>query len=282
MNDTLKQTLDQHRLSQLSRFSPQQIELLMEHCDLGTDALAFALLTLAQDKAQAPISELKVGALAIGGSGFWYFGANVEFTSLPISQTLHAEQAAVGHAALWDEQYLAGLYVSHSPCGHCRQFLHELNQGSLLVAWPEGHLLLNELLPQPFGPQELGHSHGMLTFSEPNLAFAGETPSDALTLSAWHQANASYAPYSHNRAGVALLLKDGQICHGRNLENAAFNPSLAPLQLALSQLYLQGYTPADISRAVLVEAKAPSQQTAIARTLLSTLCDVTLESFIVV
>ena len=286
MNEALKQTITQHRLGQLTRFSPEQIQLLADSCQLGTDALAFALLPLAKDKAHTPISDFAVGAIAIGGSGYWYLGANVEFVGVPLHQSVHAEQAAIGHGALYDEQHIAQLFISASPCGQCRQFMQELNQDSLLIAWPDGHLMLDEVLPHAFGPADLAQRQGLLTHSVANLvALPQENPSapsqlnppDALTLLAWDQANASYAPYSHNRAGIALLLTDGQICRGRYLENAAFNPSLGPLQLALSQLYLQGYTPADIERAVLVEARAPVQQAASCALLLNALCKTPLE-----
>ena len=294
MNDALKHTLTQHRLNHLARFSPEQIQLLAHACQLGTDALAFALLPLAKDKAHAPISDFAVGAIAIGGSGYWYLGANVEFMGVPLQQSVHAEQAAIGHAALYDEQHIAQLFISASPCGQCRQFMQELNQDSLLIAWPDGHLMLNELLPHAFGPADLAQHPGLLNHSAANLialnqasasahssAAAPSSQPDALTLLAWDQANASYAPYSHNRAGIALLLTDGQICQGRYLENAAFNPSLGPLQLALSQLYLQGYTPADIERAVLVEAHAKVQQAASCALLLSELGETPLQTLVV-
>ncbi|MBU3823847.1 MAG: cytidine deaminase [Candidatus Oceanisphaera merdipullorum] len=289
MNDAFKQTLDQHRLTHLTRFSPTHIQLLMDATQLGTEALAFALLPLAQDKAQAPVSRFAVGAIAIAGSGHWYLGANVEFVGMPLPQSVHAEQAAIGHAALFDEQYIEKVVISHSPCGQCRQFMQELAQDSLLVVWPDGHFMLEELLPHAFGPAHLEQTHGLLTHPHANLILGSEqaTPhdpaptTDALTLSAWDQANASYAPYSHNLAGLALHLKDGQILRGRYLENVAFNPSLGPLQLALSQLYLLGYTPADIQRAVLVEAHAQVQQAAHAALLLSGLCQTPLETLVV-
>ncbi|MGO4998880.1 cytidine deaminase [Oceanisphaera sp. W20_SRM_FM3] len=285
MDDVLKHTLDQHRLSQLTHFSPEQIQLLMDASELGTGALASALLPLAKDKAQASISNFAVGAIAIGGSGHWYLGANVEFVGMPLPLSVHAEQAAIGHAALFDEQYIERVVVSATPCGHCRQFMQELNQDDLLLAWPEHHFMLNEILPHAFGPTDLQQTYGLLNNPTANLTASTQSAAqhkpDTLTLAAWDQANASYAPYSHNRAGVALLLNDGQICQGLYLENAAFNPSLGPLQLALSQLYLQGYTPADIKRAVLVEADAQVQQAAYAALLLGSLCDTALETLVV-
>lgn len=277
MKDTLKQTLEQHRLSHVTRFSPEQVQLLLDNCDLGTDALAFELLAQAQAQAQVPVSDIKVGAIAIGGSGHWYLGANVEFADQPLSHTIHAEQAVVGYAALWDEQYLEKMFISHPPCGQCRQFLQELNQDALLLAWPEHYFMLSDLLPHAFGPDDLPQPHGLLTHPATRLTPKAAPSQDALTLLAWDQANASYAPYSRNYAGVALLLRDGKMCHGRYLENAGFNPSLGPLHLALSQLYLQGYQPSDIERAVLVEAEALICHAPHSAQLLASLCDVKLE-----
>ncbi|ART79198.1 cytidine deaminase [Oceanisphaera avium] len=260
MSDTLAKTLEQHRLSHVIRYSPEQVQLLLETCDLGTDALAFALLEQAKTKAHTPISKLQVSALVIGGSGYWYLGANLEFAHQSLSHTVHAEQAAVGHAMLWDEQHLEKIFISHAPCGQCRQFLQELNQTSLLVSWPEHYAMLEELLPHAFNPAQPAQSNGLLTSSNTSLLASQQGMEDALTLMAWDQASASYAPYTGNYAGVVLLLTDGQICHGRYLENSGFNPSLGPLHLALSQLYLQGYQACDIERAVLVEASAGISQ----------------------
>lgn len=281
MSDVLKNTLAQHRLADAARFSPAQITLLTEATQLGEEALALALLPLAQQKAQVPVSHFKVGAIAITGSGHWYLGANMELAGQSLNNTLHAEQAAVGHAALFDEQHIEKVIVSASPCGHCRQFMHELNQDSLMLVLPEANIMLNELLPHAFGPADLAQTYGMLTSPTGTLAAVNSddiNEHDALMLLAIDEANASYAPYSQNRAGVALQLEDGQICRGRYLENAAFNPSLGPMQLALSQLFLYGYQPSDIERACLVEASAHVQQANNATQVLAAACDIKLET----
>ncbi len=282
-NDALKQVLNQvlqqHRFEDLCRFSPEQVATLLQATQLGEDTLALALLPLARQKAQVPVSGFRVGAIAIGGSGHWYLGANMETSGLPLSYALHAEQAAIGHAALFDEHHIEKVVVSASPCGHCRQFMHELNQDSLMLVLPDDHFMLAELLPHAFGPADLGQSCGMLNSPAGSLGQKNsqqQTAQDLACLAALDEANASYAPYSHNRAGVALLLDDGHICRGRYLENAAFNPSLGPMQLALSQLFLQGYSANQIRRAFIVEARAEVQQYDAAARLLSRLSAVTL------
>lgn len=71
-------------------------------------------------------------------------------------------------------------------------------------------------------------------------------------------ANRSHMPYSKSPSGVALECKDGRIFSGSYAENAAFNPTLPPLQGALILLNLKGYDYPDIQRAVLAEnADAP-------------------------
>ncbi len=52
---------------------------------------------------------------------------------------------------------------------------------------------------------------------------------------------------------MALELRDGTILTGSYAENAAFNPSLPPLQAALNLVILKGYAFADIQRALLAE-----------------------------
>lgn len=57
---------------------------------------------------------------------------------------------------------------------------------------------------------------------------------------------------------MALQCRDGRIFTGSYAENAAFNPTLPPLQGALNLLSLNGYDYPDIQRAILAEiADAP-------------------------
>lgn len=77
----------------------------------------------------------------------------------------------------------------------------------------------------------------------------------------------SYAPYSKSYAGVALRVRNGAIVTGAYAENAAFNPSLSPLQAALSQLNLQGLVWNDLVEGVLVQSS--SMHTSSTRTVLS-------------
>jgi len=100
-----------------------------------------------------------------------------------------------------------------------------------------------------------------------------ESPAaDDLTRQAFEAANASYAPYSHNGSGLALRLKDGSTYAGRYSENAAFNPSLSPLQGALIGMVADGRAFNEIAEVVLVERRgAKASQIASTRDVLTSL-----------
>ena len=91
-------------------------------------------------------------------------------------------------------------------------------------------------------------------------------------------ANASYAPYTSSYAGVALKTSDGGIYAGQVGENAAFNPSMSPLEQAVVNLVIGGgKTYADIVDAVLVEPmNAKASQIAATRDVLATITEVPL------
>ncbi|MDP5291092.1 cytidine deaminase [Oceanimonas sp. CHS3-5] len=273
MPELLAGTLQQQGLTRPARLSPADITALKQATGLDQQALALALLNHGKAFSLAPVSGFAVSAIVMAGSGHWYLGANLEFAGLSLNFSVHAEQAAIGHAALHGEKVISKLVVSASPCGHCRQFMQELNQDELTLVLPTGTHTLGELLPHAFGPAELGIAGGLLRTDPGDLT---ADSNDLLLQAALTEANASHAPYSGNRAGVALLLADGRLCRGRYLENAAFNPSLGPMQLALSQLRLQGGEPVQIIRAVLVEAGAGISQHAGAAQALAAVSAVTL------
>lgn len=230
---------------------PQTISRLVTRCGLDENALALALLPLAASCALTPLSEFNVGAIARGISGHWYFGANMEFTGAPLQQTVHAEQSAVTHAWLSGEKKLAAITVNYTPCGHCRQFMNELNSGGALQVCLPGRppRTLADYLPEAFGPADLQISQ--LLMDEHHQPFAGHH--DPLTHAAVQAAAASYAPYSGAYSGVALLSEDGTVYCGRYAENAAYNPSLPPLQSALILMNLRGGDCFSIRQAVLAE-----------------------------
>ncbi|MBF1995080.1 cytidine deaminase [Serratia symbiotica] len=230
----------------------EQTAAIRQLSGLDDDALACALLPLAAAYSLAPISHFNVGAIAQGQSGNLYFGANMEFSGVPMQQTVHAEQSAVIHAWLRGETALVAITVNYRPCGHCRQFMNELNSGAgLQIRLPGAEpTTLADHLPDAFGPKDLGIA--TLLMDQINHGYQ-LTLTDKLALAA---ANQSYAPYSNAHSGLALAAEDGRVYAGRYAENAAFNPSLPPLQAALILFNLLGGDCMKIRRAVLAEPQS--------------------------
>jgi cytidine deaminase len=225
------------------------------------------LLPQAAAFARPPISNFKVGAVARATSGKLYFGANVEFAGEALSFTVHAEQAAIVNAWMGGETGVDIVATSAAPCGYCRQFLNELvTARDLMIVMPGEARALSLLLPSSFGPRDLGVDGGLLQREDHSLAI---DDGDELARAALRAANMSYAPYSKEYAGVALRTTNGAIILGAYAENAAFNPSLSPLEAALSQLNLAGSGWDAIAEVVLVQTGA--MHTSATRTVLTSI-----------
>ena len=208
------------------------------------------LLPNAAAFAKPPVSNFHVGCVSRGLSGNLYFGTNLEFAGEALSFTVHAEQSSVANAWMNGEEGIDLIAVTAAPCGYCRQFLNELiSADSLTIAIPNETRSLRELLPSAFGPRDLGIEGGLMQVEEHAFSVAG---SDPLTLAALAAARRSYAPYSKSYAGIAVRASDGTIVSGAYAENAAFNPSMSPLEVALSQVNLAGIAFGSIEDAVLV------------------------------
>lgn len=211
------------------------------------DQILLDLIPLAQTYAQAELSGFQVGAVAEGDSGDLFLGANLEFAGCALHETVHAEQAATVNTLMHGQQ-LRRLVVSAPPCGHCRQFLYELDAAPSLQVLVAGRTYqLIDLLPAAFGPEDLGKHAGLKPL---DLRHA---PAPDLSQAALQAAQASYAPYSDAPAGIALQARDGRVFLGPYLENAAFNPSLGPLQAALVMLTLGGSSSSDVVAAALAQ-----------------------------
>ncbi|EPY1011159.1 cytidine deaminase [Vibrio vulnificus] len=233
--------------------STVQFDELLKQTGMTDNQLRVALLPFAAAYSYAPISEFYVGAIVRGLSGTLYFGANMEFDGVQLGQTVHAEQSAISHAWMKGEQGLSDITINFSPCGHCRQFMNELSSAKeLKIQLPEREeKKLHDYLPDSFGPSDLGIESALM--SQVHHGFTTEDDDDALMQRAVEAMNRSHAPYTHNLSGVALQTESGRVYLGAYAENAAFNPSLPPLQVALIQLLLAGETFASIQAAALVE-----------------------------
>lgn len=243
------------------------------------DELMLALVPQAQTFARPPISNFFVGAVAQGASGALYFGANYEFVGQALSFTVHGEQAATAHAIANGETGMQRLAVSAAPCGYCRQFLYELTTASTLqILLPNTPPVpLTSLLPDAFGPQDLGVTAALMSPQSHGMTLS-LSPADPVIEAALAAANTSYAPYTLGYAGVALKTSDGSIFTGSVAENAAFNPSMSPLEAAVVSLVISGgQAYSDIVDAVLVEvADSESSQSAATQAVLQAITPVAL------
>jgi cytidine deaminase len=246
--------------------------------DIGP--LMMMLLPAAATYARVPVSNFRVGAVAAGLSREgevpnFYLGSNVEFLGHALSFTVHAEQSATNNAWLQGEQGMTALAMSAAPCGYCRQFLYETaDPWALDILLPiKGTFTpqvnpLGFFIPEAFGPQDLNKEASLMQYEDHGLHVSSADP---LVQAALQAANASYAPYTGNFAGVALETHGGAVYAGRHAENAAYNPSLSPFQSAIAgfNMSIASGSSLNITRAVLLEAPARVSQRSATEALLA-------------
>ena len=75
---------------------------------------------------------------------------------------------------------------------------------------------------------------------------------DELKKEALKAMNNAYAPYSNCHVGAAVLLKDGKMIGGSNIENASYPLGNCAERSCLFATYSQGYRKEDIEEMVLV------------------------------
>ena len=117
----------------------------------------------ARERAYCPYSQFAVGAAALSGSGRVFLGCNVENAAYPA--TVCAERTALLSAYAAGEREIVALAVVAdtpgpvSPCGTCRQVIHELAPHcSVALANMRGDMHLatpQELLPGGFDGDSL-------------------------------------------------------------------------------------------------------------------------------
>lgn len=245
-------------MNYISYLSRQDVLLFQQsHSNSENDmiSLAFSLLRNGIEQAVVPVSGFKVGACAIDEQGNFYFGANQECSHAAIGQTVHAEQSAVAHAWSRGATRITDIVVNYTPCGHCRQFLNELRGAEdLRIHLPHSrNNLLRQYLPDSFGPKDLGMDLRFLDAQNHDFGLPeNAAQDDKLFQAALRELNRSYAPYSKAYAGVALRVESGEIFAGGYAENAAYNPTLPPLQVALNFLRLSGFHENQVADAALI------------------------------
>ncbi|MBI3928384.1 MAG: hypothetical protein HY319_22775 [Armatimonadetes bacterium] len=170
--------------------------------------------------------------------------------------------------------------LTGSPCGGCRQFLHETAHGDELQLLlynksPEAPnygkpTTLAKLNPEPFGSDGslLRPQHVPLS----RLTDARRGDDKKLSAAALEAARGAYVHKYPTASGVAIKLTDGGIYTGSYLEIAGQNPSLSPLQSALVRMMVEGRSWNGIRSAVLVqEENTPFSQVDVTRSLLKSI-----------
>ena len=265
---------------QYGRLDPQQIEQLCYILDLSPTELLKKLMPLAAAMSTCPISGFSVGVIVEGyrenAQGPFYLGANMELIGQPLKMSVHAEQSAIANAWHQGETRLKRLFVNEAPCGHCRQFINELNEVKEMefvvnqLGKDEGKVYqIGDLLPDSFGPGDLEQAERLL-FAD-TVSLVSPASEDELVNAATRATEKSYAPYSKCRSGVALKLENGDIVTGQSAENAAYNPGMTAVESALVNLRLHhlGKAESRIVDAVMVETASLSSNKDTAKSILN-------------
>jgi cytidine deaminase len=252
-------TLVQNRLIKpgaTGRISADDVAALARTESRTVENLMVEMLAVARQFSRPPISNFKVGAVALGASGALYPGANIEMPGNGLNQAVHAEQSALANAYGHAERGITAIAVTAAPCGHCRQFMNEITGGSKIRVIVKGSAAqtLEELLPASFGPGDLGIAAGLFSSSAAKIRLVSGT-GDALAAAALDAAARAYAPHTKAISGCSVRTKSGKTYAGSYLENAAFNPSLSPLQAALVNVVFAGEELGAITRVALVEMR---------------------------
>ena len=130
------------------------------------DAGVATLLAAARDastRAYAPYSRFHVGAAVLADDGRVFTAANVENASYGLTSC--AERNAIFTAVSAGVRAIVAVAIHTptgapvSPCGACRQVIHEFGPTARVVSCCDGddekHWALHELLPGAFGPHDL-------------------------------------------------------------------------------------------------------------------------------
>ncbi|MEW5849547.1 MAG: cytidine deaminase [Myxococcota bacterium] len=117
----------------------------------------------ARSRAYAPYSQYQVGAALKCRDGTLVTGCNVENSAYPLC--ICAERVAMAAAVAQGRRDFVSMAIATlssppgSPCGSCRQFMHELAPDlELILCNPDGEVeytTVGALLPRAFGPRAL-------------------------------------------------------------------------------------------------------------------------------
>ncbi|MDX1689536.1 MAG: cytidine deaminase [Acidimicrobiia bacterium] len=117
----------------------------------------------AAERAYAPYSRFRVGAVVVAEDGSEFSGANVENSAY--GSSICAEATAIATAASAGVRRMPTIAVAcidatdpGFPCGNCRQLMREFGVERVVVDGPDGpgvHRFDEDILPNSFGPESL-------------------------------------------------------------------------------------------------------------------------------
>ena len=219
----------------------------IESNNISLNEFCINLLEILSKLSHTPISKFPVSALAVSANGNIYFGCNLEIKGTPLNSTVHAEQSAINTACYHNEKNISKLFVTHAPCGHCRQFINEIQLSNNIEIIVNGNKQsFDALLPLPFGPKDLKINKSLLSRERLNFQLPKESQ-NKLHLTALKSLNLAYCPYSNSHHGISIRLKSGEIYYGIQIENCAYNPTLSALHSALCIIMISNHQFNDIN-----------------------------------
>ena len=124
---------------------------------MPTDEELLAAADAVAARAYTPYSNFDVGCVVLARDGRVIEGVNVENASYPLG--VCAERTAFSRAVA--EGYRPGDFVvaaiSASPCGGCRQWLHEMGVDRVVFrnGWRVVTMTTDELLPESFDASDI-------------------------------------------------------------------------------------------------------------------------------
>jgi len=101
-------------------------------------------------KAYAPYSKYNVGAVVRTADGREFEGVNVENAAYPLGVCAEKSAVVAAVAAGYGPGQIAAIGISASPCGGCRQWLHEFRISEVSFRRADGSIATyraDELLP---------------------------------------------------------------------------------------------------------------------------------------
>lgn len=116
----------------------------------------------AANRAHAPYSMFRVGAVAVAADGSTYAGCNVENAAYGASVCAEVNAITTAVAAGATELHTIAIVCLDggpcTPCGNCRQVMREFGVKTVLMRNEASEIIeapLEDLLPKSFGPESL-------------------------------------------------------------------------------------------------------------------------------